>query len=109
MRNFTFPIFWPVVRTPPSRRDPEAVRKALRLLDKFLVIAEARLSQHVFLVGPHLTLADIQFGHCLYRYFDIDIERSKHPHLKRYYDDLCARPAYREHVMVSYEELRQTD
>jgi glutathione S-transferase len=26
--------------------------------------------------------------------------------LRRYYDALATRPAFREHVMVSYEELR---
>jgi glutathione S-transferase len=26
--------------------------------------------------------------------------------VRGYYDRLTARPAYREHVMVSYEELR---
>ena len=107
--NFTGPLFWRVVRTPPSKRDPAAIGGALRSLDKFLDIAEARLSKHPHLVGGQLTLADIQFGHCLYRYFDIDIARGEHPHLRRYYDALTGRPAFREHVMVSYEELRVTD
>jgi len=107
--NFTGPVFWRVVRTPPSKRDPAAIGEALRTLDRFLDIAEARLSNLPFLVGEQLTLADIQFGHCLFRYFDIDIERSDHPHLLRYYEALAARPAFREHVMVSYEELRETD
>lgn len=107
--KFTAPVFWRVVRTPPSKRDPVAIGEALRALDKFLGIAEARLAKHACLVGETLTLADIQFGHCLYRYFDIDIERADHPHLRRYYDALTGRPAFREHVMVSYEELRETD
>ena len=107
--KFTAPVFWRVVRTPPSRRDPDAIRDALKVLDKFLAIADARLSKDAFLAGKELTLADIQFGHCLYRYFDIDIERSDHPNVRRYYDALTERPQFREHVMVSYEELRETD
>ncbi len=31
---------------------------------------------------------------------------SPRPSLRRYYDALTARPAFREHVMVSYDELR---
>ena len=54
-------------------------------------------------------MADIQFGHCLYRYFDIQIERAEHPCVRRYYDELSERPAFQEHVMVSYEELRVHD
>jgi glutathione S-transferase len=104
--NFTSPVFWPVVRTPAAQQDPAAIRTALRTLDKFLVIAETRLAQFPYLAGEHFTLADIQFGHGLFRYFDIAIERAEHPHLRRYYDGLTARPAFRQHVMVSYEELR---
>ena len=107
--KFTAPVFWRVVRTAPSQRDPAAIREALAHLDIFLNIAEARLAERPFLVGEALTLADIQFGHCLYRYFDIEIARSDHPNLRRYYDDLTRRPAYRDKVMVSYEELRVSD
>lgn len=107
--KFTAPVFWRVVRTPPSKRDPVAIRDALGTLGKFLDIAETRLSKSACLVGEQLTLADIQFGHCLYRYFDIDIERGEHPSVRRYYDALTTRPAFREHVMLSYEELRETD
>ncbi len=107
--KFTAPVFWRVVRTPPSKRDPDAIGGALRHLDKYLAIADARLAERPFLVGQDFTLADIQFGHCLFRYFDIDIVRSDHPNLRRYYDSLSARPAFAEHVMVSYEELREYD
>ena len=107
--NFTAPVFWRVVRMPPSKRDPVAIRDALHTLDKFLDIAETRLTKVPYLVGEHFTLADIQFGHCLFRYFDIDIDRTEHPGVRRYYDALTSRMAFREHVMLSYEELRETD
>lgn len=108
-QRFTAPVFWRVVRTPPSKRDAAAISAALEALEKPLRIAEARLEENAYLAGPDLTLADIQLGHCLYRYFDIDIERPKLRALRRYYDALTERPAYREHVMVSYEELREHD
>jgi glutathione S-transferase len=75
-------------------------------LDMLLDIAAAQLSRGAFLAGDQLTLADIQFGHVLFRYFDIPIARPHRPALTRYYDALVARPAFREHVMVPYEELR---
>lgn len=105
-QNFTEPVFWRVVRTAPKDRDPVAIGQAVKFLDTYLAIAETRLSQHLYLAGDALTLADIQFGHVLFRYFDIAIERRDHPALRRYYDRLTERPAFREHVMVSYEELR---
>jgi glutathione S-transferase len=104
--NFTAPIFWRVVRTAPRDQDAAAIASALHLLDASLLIAEARLIRHAYLAEDAFTLADIQFGHVLYRYFDIAIERPGHPALRRYYDRLTERPAFQEHVMVSYEELK---
>jgi glutathione S-transferase len=104
--NFTAPVFWRVVRTAPNDRDEAAVRAAMDFLAGRFDIAEAQLGRHAFLAGDDFTLADIQLGHVLYRYFDIAIDRPGHPALHRYYDKLTKRPAFREHVMVSYEELR---
>ena len=102
--QFTVPVFWQVVRS--ESPDWDAVALALRHLEEKLLIAETRLESHDFLAGDALTLADIQFGHVLYRYFGIDIPRPDMPNLKRYYGHLSERQAYRDHVMVSYDELR---
>ncbi|OZI59988.1 glutathione S-transferase family protein [Bordetella genomosp. 11] len=103
--NFTGPVFWHVVRTAPQDRNPALLAQALDVLGCKLDIAEQRLASHPFLAGDAFTPADIQLGHILYRYFSVDISRSDRPALRRYYDGLNERPAYREHVMVSYEEL----
>lgn len=104
--QFTVPVFWRVVRTAEEARDPAAISAAVAALEEKLSIAEARLRAHACLVGDDLTLADIQFGHVLYRYFDIDIPRRDLPALAAYYARLCTRPAFREHVIVSYDALR---
>jgi glutathione S-transferase len=103
---FTRPVFWLTVRTPPEQRDIKAIRSSVIALEQKLLIAEERLGVQQFLVGDALTLADIQFGHILFRYFDISIERAPLPHLRLYYDRLTERPAFREHVMVPYDELQ---
>lgn len=107
--GFTGPIFWRVVRTAPSKRDQAAIDHAVQHIDRVLNIAEAQLSVTPYLAGQTLTVADIQFGHVLYRYFDIDISRPERPRLQRYYEGLRARPAFNEHVAISYEELRVLD
>lgn len=104
--NFTVPIFWQVVRSAPANQDPAALSRALATLGRFLDIAEARLRDSAFLASDALTLADIQFGHILFRYFDIAIPREDRPALRRYFDGLLKRPAFCEHVVVSYEELK---
>ncbi len=103
---FTAPIFWRVVRTPEKDRDPAAIERALLAFDRILGIADAELQQHAFLAGDHLTLADIMFGHLLYRYYTIEIDRPSRPAVEAYYAAMTERPAFRTHVMVSYESLR---
>lgn len=104
--GFTAPVFWRVVRTPAAERDPQAIAAAVKALEQKLAIAETRLVGSRYLVGDTFTLADIQFGHVLYRYFAIDITRHSLPHLAAYYARLTERPAFRQHVMVSYDELK---
>ena len=103
--NFTVPIFWQLVRTAPKDRDAAVIARGLTALNRYLDTAEPRLARHAHLVGDAFTLADIQLGHLLYRYYDVPLERTERPALAAYYERLQARPAYREHVMVSYEEL----
>lgn len=106
---FTAPVFWKVVRTAPSKQDPVAIAAALDALHVKLAIAERQLADHQYLAGDHLTLADVQFGHVLYRYFDIEIKRAVLPNVERYYEMLCERGDYQRSVMVCYEELRVVD
>lgn len=106
--RFTGPVFWQTARTAPERRDPDLIRANIDRLETELAKADARLRERLFLCGSHLTLADIQLGHILYRYFDIEIDRRDMPALHAYYRQLTERPAYRKTVMVSYDALRNT-
>jgi glutathione S-transferase len=69
-------------------------------------MADARLAKTDYLGGAAPCFADIIFGTLLYRYFTLDFERRKTPNLDAHYARLTRRPAYAEHVMVSYESLR---
>ncbi|MGA7506850.1 MAG: glutathione S-transferase family protein [Erwinia billingiae] len=103
---FNLPVFWRVVRTPQENRDEQAIAEAMVKLENYLSVAEAQFEKHRFLAGDDFSLADIQFGHVLYRYYDIDVVRKSLPRLRAYYENIAVRPAFQEHVMVSYEELR---
>ena len=104
--DFTGPIFWSRVRTAAADRDEAALAKALERFESRLEILHGRLQEHDYIAGPDFTLADIVAGHVLYRWFDIDVARQSRPLVEAYYKRLAARPAYREHVMVSYDALR---
>jgi glutathione S-transferase len=104
--DFLGGIFWGFFRTPEAQRDWPAIRRAeaacaahMRLFDKIL---EGR----PYIAGDDLTLADIPLGANMFRYFTLEIERPDVPNVRAWYERLSARPAYREHVMVSYEDLR---
>ncbi|MEM8838135.1 MAG: glutathione S-transferase family protein [Pseudomonadota bacterium] len=107
--TFTVNVFWKVVRTAPSKRNWEEIRAAISRVEDELAIADAKLANSEFLAGADLSVADIQFGHSLYRYYDISIERRPLANLERYYQTLTSRPAYASRVMVSYEALRVDD
>jgi glutathione S-transferase len=105
---FTSPIFWQVARTPISRQDPRSIDIALRKFEHSLSVANTQLDNQIYLTGDTFTLADIQFGHVLYRYYDIAVTRKRLPCVRRYYDMLSKRTTYQDHVMISYAELVDT-
>ena len=106
--HFISDVFWPLVRIPPSKRDFAAIKAALTSIEKELAIANKILANHDYLAGNDFSLADIQLGHCLYRYYNIDVVRTDLPHLQAYYGRLKQRRGFVCHVMASYDELRVT-
>jgi len=67
---------------------------------------EALLDDRTFLLGDTLTLAEFTAGTSPYRYFELEIERPPLPRVERWYEALRQRAAFREHVMIPFEELR---
>ena len=107
--EFTSPIFWRAVRIPAERRDQAALDLAVQKFERNLAVADAQLRKNRYIAGADFSMADIQFGHILYRYYDISIDRSdKLENVREYYEALMSRQAYKDHVMVSYEELEES-
>jgi len=104
--NVVYKAFWQLVRTPAVERNQAVLDDAIAALKQIMPIAETQLGKHDWLAGDTISLADISFGTQLFRYFTLPIERADLPALAAYYDRLAQRPAYAEHVMVSYESLR---
>lgn len=98
-------VFWGFWRTPEPERDTEQITSDWVDVNAAMTIAEGQLEGRVFLCGDTLTLADVGFGTFLYRYFTLPLDRPALPNLVRYYETLCARPAYQRHVMIDYAEL----
>ena len=99
-------IFWPLIAVPAQQRDMQAVERAVESLAELARMIDTRLSESLYLGGSQPAFGDVIFGALLYRYFTLDFDRPDTPHLADYYSRLCARPAYAQHVMVSYDSLR---
>jgi glutathione S-transferase len=99
-------VFWGFYRTPEAQRDEAAIAKALDQTVRCLTVIDRQLTDRQFIAGDALSLADIAIGTHLYRYFELEIPRPSLPRLEAWYDRLRDRPAYREHVMVPFGELK---
>ena len=98
-----FVNYW---RTPENQRNPNAIRNFQQRSDNNLRLLEAELGKRGYIAGDHFTLADIASGTHLYRYYTMGTAFPKLPDVEAWYKRLQERSAYREHVMISYEELR---
>jgi glutathione S-transferase len=93
-------VFWGLVRTPADKRDPAAVAQGVADAAKAYGMIEPLLAQHAFIAGPDFSLADIPWGVHAHRWFNMDFQRPSLPHLRAWYDRLCERPAYKQHIVA---------
>jgi glutathione S-transferase len=93
-------------RTPEHQRNANAIRNFQQRSDANLRLLDAELAKRPYVVGDKLSLADIASGTHLYRYYTMGTPYPELPNVAAWYKRLTERPAYREHVMISYEELR---
>jgi glutathione S-transferase len=93
-------------RTPENQRNPNVIRNFLQRLEKDLRLLDAELAKRPYIAGDAFSLADIAAGTHLYRYYTMGTPYPSLPNIEAWYKRLQERAAYREHVMISYEELR---
>lgn len=91
-------VFWGLVRTPPEKRDAAAIAEGVAAAAKAYGLIEAELAKHAYIAGAAFTLADIPWGVHAHRWFNMAFDRPSLPHLRAWYDRLCERPAYRQHI-----------
>jgi glutathione S-transferase len=104
--DFLVGVFWGFYRTPEDKRNWPAIRASLARCASHFAKLDRLLAGRSFLLGETLSLADITAGTSLYRYFELEIERPQFSQVERWYQTLQQRPAFRQHVMIPFEELR---
>jgi glutathione S-transferase len=99
-------LFLPLVRTPAQDRNVAAVEaSAARTAEKLLVL-DRQLADRAFVLGDHLTMADIGAGSLMYRYYTLPVARPTLPNIEAWCGRLAARKAYQDHVMIDWEAMK---
>jgi glutathione S-transferase len=93
-------VFWGLVRTPAEKRDMKAIEEARKKCGELLAIPDAALAERPFFGGNALTIGDIPLGCHVQLWMRLPIERPEHANLKRWFERLCARPAYKKIVDI---------
>ena len=99
-------LFWGFYRTPEAERSARTIDAARARCAELYRLVDDHLAGRAFLAGDAFTMGDIPAGTSLFRYFEMGLETPALPNVRRWYARLCERPAYREHVMRPFEELR---
>lgn len=94
------PIFMGLIRTPEPERDGAAIERGVAQANARWAIVERYLEGHDYLVGNSLTIGDIPVGIWAYRWFNLPVERDSSPRVEKWYQRLCERKPFQEHVMI---------
>jgi glutathione S-transferase len=92
------PVFWGLIRTPPSQRDMKAIEVGKTKTTDAVKILDAALAKTQFLAGDAFSYGDIPVGVMSRRYRDLVPERPEFKNFERWYTALAARPAFTQHV-----------
>ena len=94
-------VYVSLIRTPEDQRDPQVIAAGMAAFEKAWAMLDEVLAKQTWLSGEQFGLGDIPVGCLAYAWFSLDIERQKHPHVERWYQQLTQRPGYQQHVMIA--------
>ena len=92
-------MFWGLIRTPPEKRDPKAIDAGKIASTRAITMMDAQLARTRFIGGDQFSYGDIPIGPFAYRYFRLVTDHPPLPHVERWYAELTARPAFKQHVL----------
>jgi glutathione S-transferase len=100
--------FWPalrvlflgLIRTPPEKRDAQALEASRLKTAETLGILDAHLASREYVGGAAFTIGDIPIGCGIWRWMALPIERPELPNVQRWFNALAQRAAYRKIVML---------
>ena len=94
------PLFLGLVRTAPEKRDRVAIQAGAERVEAALRLLDNHLAGRSYIIGDHLSVADIPLGCVVYRWYALEIAHPKLPHLRAWYERLAVRHGFLTHVML---------
>jgi glutathione S-transferase len=94
------PVFWGLIRTPPEKRDANAIAAGKEKTINAAKIMDAQLGKTQYMAGNDFSYGDIPVGIMIYRYTQLIPERPATPNLDRWYAAISSRPAFKEQIAV---------
>lgn len=94
MRN----VFWGLIRTPPEKRDANAIEEGKKKTIALLPVLEQTLARQPYVAGQAFTMGDIPIGCEVQRYMRVPIERPPFPAVQAWFERLRERKPFRDHV-----------
>jgi glutathione S-transferase len=92
------PVFWGLIRTPPEKRDVNAIAAGKSRSIEAAQLLDRQLAGTAYLAGEAFSYGDIPVGIMIYRYVQLIPERPSTPNLDRWYTAISSRPAFKSQV-----------
>lgn len=87
-------VFLQLIRTPPEKRDDEAIARSTAASERAAAILDEHLATWDYVAGATFTVADIAVGLHAHRWLNLPLGgRLDRPHLQGWYARLAERPA----------------
>ena len=91
-------VFWGLIRTPPEKRDANAIEEGRKKTLALLPVLEQTLARQPYVAGSAFTMGDIPIGCEVQRYMRVPIERPSFPAVQGWFERLRERKPFRDHV-----------
>jgi glutathione S-transferase len=93
-----FHAFWGLIRTPPEKSDPAAIKTSQDKTIDAMKMLDAQLGKTAYVAGSNFSYGDIPVGIMCYRYVQLVPGRPPTPNLDRWYAAISSRQAFKDHV-----------
>lgn len=105
LQNDFIDLFWGYYRTPEADRDASAIEQASQRCSAHFELLDAHFRDHAYLAGERFSMAEFPVATCLYRYLNMGLNLQLPDRVNDWYQRLAKRRAYRECIMLAFDEL----